>query len=66
MTNPIMRAAPIHAPMNHFPVENGELVIGGMPITRLAARVGKTPFYAYDRSLLKRRVAELRAACLLR
>ncbi|MEF8735580.1 MAG: pyridoxal-dependent decarboxylase, exosortase A system-associated [Candidatus Accumulibacter necessarius] len=61
MTNPIMRAAPIHAPMNHFPVENGELVIGGMPITRLAERVGKTPFYAYDRSLLKRRVAELRA-----
>ncbi|MBL8308731.1 MAG: pyridoxal-dependent decarboxylase, exosortase A system-associated, partial [Rubrivivax sp.] len=27
-----------------------------------AARVGQTPFYAYDRSLLKQRVAELRAA----
>ncbi len=62
MSNPITRAAPIHAPMKHFPVENGELVIGGMPISRLAARVGQTPFYAYDRSLLKRRVAELRAA----
>jgi len=62
MNNPITRAAPIHAPMDHFPVENGELVIGGMPITRLAARVGQTPFYAYDRSLLKRRVAELRTA----
>ena len=28
----------------------------------LAARVGQTPFYAYDRGLLKARVAELRAA----
>ncbi|MBK7674426.1 MAG: pyridoxal-dependent decarboxylase, exosortase A system-associated [Candidatus Accumulibacter sp.] len=62
MSNPITRSAPIHAPMKHFPVENGELVIGGMPISRLAARVGQTPFYAYDRSLLKRRVAELQAA----
>jgi diaminopimelate decarboxylase len=62
MNNPITRAAPIHAPMKHFSVENGELVIGGMPITRLAARVGQTPFYAYDRSLLKRRVTDLRTA----
>ena len=28
---------------------------------RLAARVGRTPFYAYDRQLLSQRVAELRA-----
>ena len=62
MNHPITRTAPIHAPMGQFPVENGELVIGGMPLTRLAARVGQTPFYAYDRSSLKRRVAKLRAA----
>lgn len=48
--------------MSQFPVENGELVIGGIPLSRLAARVGQTPFYAYDRGLLNRRVAELRAA----
>lgn len=48
--------------MSQFPVENGELVIGGIPLSRLAARVGQTPFYAYDRGLLSRRVAELRAA----
>jgi diaminopimelate decarboxylase len=53
---------PTHAPMIQFPVENGELVVGGLPLGRLAARVGRTPFYAYDRSLLTRRVAELRAA----
>ena len=51
---------PVHAPMNQFPVQNGELVVGGERLTNLAARVGQTPFYAYDRSLLRARVAELR------
>ncbi|MDN5870000.1 MAG: pyridoxal-dependent decarboxylase, exosortase A system-associated [Nitrococcus sp.] len=32
-----------------------------MPLTELAARVGQTPFYAYDRRLLDTRVADLRA-----
>ncbi len=53
--------APAHAPMTRFPVERGELLIGGIPLGRLAARVGCTPFYAYDRALLGQRVAELRA-----
>jgi diaminopimelate decarboxylase len=53
-------ALPLHVPMSQFPVESGELVVGGMRLGRLAARVGRTPFYAYDRSLLGRRVAELR------
>ncbi|NMQ28135.1 pyridoxal-dependent decarboxylase, exosortase A system-associated [Candidatus Accumulibacter phosphatis] len=47
--------------MRQFPIRDGELVVGGMPLTRLAARVGQTPFYAYDRGSLTRRVAELRA-----
>lgn len=51
---------PIHNIAQPFPVEGAELVIGGIPITRLAERVGKTPFYAYDRSLLNARVAHLR------
>ncbi len=51
-----------HAPMNQFPVKDGELQIGGMPLTRVAARIGRTPFYAYDRNLLTRRVASLREA----
>lgn len=42
---------------------NGEdLLVGGQPLSRLAERVGQTPFYAYDRGLLRARVAELRAA----
>ncbi len=53
---------PIHAPMSQFAQRDGELMVGGQSITRLAARVGQTPFYAYDRSLLHARVAQLRAA----
>ena len=47
--------------MDQFAVNDGDLVINGQPLTRVAARVGQTPFYAYDRSLLRARVAELRA-----
>jgi diaminopimelate decarboxylase len=54
-------AALAHASMDQFAVEQGELLVGGQPISRLAARVGNTPFYAYDRALLKARVAQLRS-----
>ncbi len=46
--------------MRQFPVVDDCLQIGGMPLTQLAARVGQTPFYAYDRRLLNERVALLR------
>ena len=48
--------------MNQFAVADDCLLVGGIPLTRLAARVGQTPFYAYDRRLLGERVAQLRAA----
>lgn len=56
------RTPPAHAPMSHFPVVGGELVVGGIALSRLAARVGSTPFFAYDRGLLDARVRELRTA----
>lgn len=56
------RPLPVHAPMDQFPVQAGELLVGGERLTLLAARVGQTPFYAYDRALLRARVAALRAA----
>jgi diaminopimelate decarboxylase len=40
----------------------GELLLDGIRLPTLAARVGTTPFYAYSRTLLRQRVAELRAA----
>ncbi|GAA1428272.1 pyridoxal-dependent decarboxylase, exosortase A system-associated [Microlunatus lacustris] len=45
-----------------FGTINGELAVGGQPLSRLAARVGSTPFFAYDRDLLTERVRELRKA----
>ncbi|MFU2485908.1 pyridoxal-dependent decarboxylase, exosortase A system-associated [Thauera sp. WH-1] len=62
MTAPAAKAPPAHAAMDQFPVRAGELLVGGIPLTRLAARVGRTPFYAYDRRLLEQRVAQLRSA----
>ena len=48
--------------MLQFKTEGGELLVGGQTLTRLAARVGQTPFFAYDRGLLRQRVAQLRHA----
>jgi len=62
MSEPVPRSAPAHAPMDQFGIADGELLVGGQRLSVLAARVGQTPFFAYDRSLLRARVAELRAA----
>jgi len=50
---------PKHIPV-HWPVVDDCLVVGGIPLTQLAARAGRTPFYAYDRRLVAERVALLR------
>jgi len=46
--------------MTQFPVVNDALQVNGVPLTELARRVGRTPFYAYDRSLITQRVELLR------
>jgi len=48
--------------MDQFAVRDGELLVGGIPLRRLAPPVRRTPFYAYDRTLLSARVAQLRSA----
>ena len=44
-----------------FGTTDGQLRVGGMPLSRLAERVGQTPFFAYDRRLLDDRVDLLRS-----
>lgn len=44
-----------------FKREDGVLLVGGIPVDRLAERVGTTPFFAYDRALLSERVSAVRA-----
>ena len=51
---------PRHAALTQFPVIDDCLQIGGMALTRLAQRVGMTPFYACDRQRISLRVALLR------
>lgn len=61
-------AAPgVEAPFPPHPsvrprVLGGELEVGGLPLGRLADRVGSTPFFAYDRAAITARVGALRAA----
>src|SRR3954468_22600706 len=53
-------ARPVHAAMDQFAVLDDCLQVGGVPLTELARRVGRTPFYAYDRDLIRQRVELLR------
>jgi diaminopimelate decarboxylase len=43
-----------------FPIIDDELQVGGEPLSVLAARLGRTPFYVYDRAALAARVRLLR------
>jgi diaminopimelate decarboxylase len=49
-------------PPHYFAVVDGCLQVGGIPVTRLADRIGSTPFFAYDRRLITERVEALRHA----
>ncbi|TDC53145.1 pyridoxal-dependent decarboxylase, exosortase A system-associated [Jiangella ureilytica] len=51
-----------HEHIAAFGTADGELRVGGMPLSRLADRVGSTPFFAYDRGLLDARIDRLRSA----
>ncbi|MYM35005.1 pyridoxal-dependent decarboxylase, exosortase A system-associated [Duganella sp. FT94W] len=50
----------LHAALRQFPVLDDCLHLGGITLTRLAERVGRTPFYAYERCHIQSRVALLR------
>ena len=53
-------SAPRHCTLSGWSVANDCLLVGGVPLTQLAERAGRTPFYAYDRRVIDARVAELR------
>ncbi|MEZ5571807.1 MAG: pyridoxal-dependent decarboxylase, exosortase A system-associated [Halioglobus sp.] len=53
---------PQHVTMDQFKVVDNCLQLGGRAITDIANEVGKTPFYAYDRSVMSAQVNALRAA----
>src|ERR1700682_2468675 len=52
---------PQHASLSGWNIKNDCLVVGGLPLDVLAQQVGRTPFYAYDKSLLDQRAQLLRS-----
>lgn len=56
----MINTKPVHAPLTHWEVVDGCLQVHGVSLTRLVARVGQTPFFAYDRRLIADRIALLR------
>ena len=48
-------SVPRHCARSGWTVADDCLEVGGMPLTRLADAVGRTPFYAYDRRVIERR-----------
>jgi len=61
MNNDPIAPVPSHAPQTRFAVQDNCLMLGGVALTRLAQRAGRTPFYAYDRQLLTGTVLALKA-----
>ena len=55
-------AEPNHARLRQLPVDNGKLLVNGLPVERLAKHVGHAPSYAFDRAALTARMAMLRTA----
>jgi diaminopimelate decarboxylase len=51
-----------HAAHPYFAVDGDCLVVGGRRLDAIADELGQRPFYVYDRAVMSRRVAELRAA----
>jgi len=50
----------LHPAIAAYDRAGDDLLVGGIPLTRLAERVGQTPFFAYDRQKIAQRVAQLR------
>jgi diaminopimelate decarboxylase len=50
----------MHPALTLWEARAGCLQVGGQSLTRLADRIGQTPFFAYDRRLIAERVALLR------
>ena len=61
MTKQSPRKTLKHADMNHFVSKNNELLIGDKTLNQIDTLVGGTPFYAYDKSLIAKKVANLKS-----
>ena len=58
----MLRSFSQHAAHPYYESRNGVLLVAGREVSRMAAEVGRTPFYVYDRRVMDRKVQELRNA----
>jgi diaminopimelate decarboxylase len=56
-----MRERLEHISQSDFAIANNELIVGDVPISTLVERSGGRPFFAYDRNIISRTVASLKA-----
>jgi len=49
-----------HAAVDGLAARDGELLIGGRTVTEIRDRVGRTPFYVYDKQAVSKRIETLR------
>ena len=56
----VPEGAPDERTVDHACTPHSCHEVGGVPLERLAARVGSTPFFAYDRAQLTERIRLLR------
>ena len=47
----------VHEDMNQFPINDGQLLIGGKPLDTIANMLDKQVFYAYDKSVVEAKIA---------
>lgn len=59
---PPAETTPIDRHLARFGTAGSQLLVGGVELERLTARVGSTPYFAYDRGAVIATVAALRAA----
>jgi diaminopimelate decarboxylase len=52
--------AGLHTKVEEFEVRDGEMCIGGKTVTEIAQEVRRTPYYVYDKSLILKRIKQLR------
>ncbi len=55
------RPAVVHAKMDQFSIKDNELQVNKVTISHIEKLVGSTPFYAYDKDLLQKKVARFKA-----
>lgn len=51
---------PKHADMSHFPTHNNQITVGGYTLDKVEMMLGRTPFYAYDKELVRDKIATLK------